>query len=72
MSEQARAAREYELPPHRAAWANMIGDRLGRATTDAEWIWYGRIAYLPEHRWQRAIDTTWMRSIAAKAGGGGD
>jgi hypothetical protein len=66
MSEQARAEPQYELPPKRRDWANMIGDRLGQATTEAEWIWYGRIAYLPEDRWQRAVDATWLAVMAAK------
>jgi hypothetical protein len=67
MSEAERKA-EFEIRPAQRTWVNTVGNILfAEKITKAEWDWYGRIAYLPEDRWQRAINSVFERTMAAKA-----
>jgi hypothetical protein len=56
-----------ELSQAQQAWLNTIVIEPPDMLTDAECIWYWRIANLPEDRWHRAINSTWAQSMAAKA-----
>ncbi len=61
--------RKSKLPPDQSAWVRLLAWNLPKPTNKAEWDWYNRILNLPEERWQRAIDSTWAHSMAAKAAG---